>query len=56
LKATTVKKGKIDPGKGYFEIRDKLDSKSDVIRITFKTQEEYRQWGMVFMESIKSDA
>jgi hypothetical protein len=51
-----VKKGKLAPGKGYFEIRDKIDPKSDVIRIAFTTQEEYRQWGLVFVESVKSDA
>ena len=55
LRQTTVKKGKLEPGKGYFEIRDKIDPKSDVIRIAFTTQEEYRRWGLVFMESVKSD-
>ena len=35
LRNTTVRKGQLEPGKGYFEIRDKLDTKSDVIRITF---------------------
>jgi len=56
LRNTTVRKGQLEPGKGYFEIRDKIDPKSDVIRITFSNQEEYRRWGLVFMESIKSDA
>jgi hypothetical protein len=51
-----VRKGQLEPGKGYFEIRDKIDSKSDVIRITFSNQQEYTKWGLVFMESVKSDA
>lgn len=51
-----MRKGQLEPGKGYFEIRDKTDLKSDVIRITFNNQQEYTKWGLVFMESVKSDA
>jgi hypothetical protein len=56
LRNSTVRKGTLEPGKGYFEIRDKQNPKADVIRITFASQEEYRKWGLVFMESIKTDA
>ena len=45
----------MDKGSGYFEIKEKNDPKAEVIRITFDNEETYKKWGIVFMESIKSD-
>ena len=55
LRKTTVRKGTLDDGKGYFEIKDKTDPKAEVIRITFNDKEDFRKWGLIFIEAIKSD-
>lgn len=55
LRTCNVRKGTLDKGQGYYEIRDKTDPKAEVIRITFDNKEEFFKWGLCFMESIKSD-
>jgi hypothetical protein len=55
LRKTNVRKGTLEDGKGYFEIKDKTDPKAEVIRISFSDKEEFRKWGLIFIESIKSD-
>jgi hypothetical protein len=55
LRNCNVRKGTLDKGQGYFEIKEKNDPKAEVIRITFENSEVYTKWGIVFMESIKQD-
>lgn len=55
LRKCIVRRGTLDQGKGYFEIRDKHNKDGEVIRITFATEALYKQWGLIFMESVKSD-
>lgn len=55
LRKCVVRKGTLEKGQGYFEIRDKNDAKAEVIRITYESEEEYKKWGLVFMESVRPD-
>lgn len=55
LRNCIVRKGTLEKGQGYFEIKDKGDKNAEVIRITFDDDATYKKWGIVFMESIKSD-
>jgi hypothetical protein len=55
LQKCNVRKGTLEKGQGYFEIKEKNDPKAEVIRITFDDEATYKKWGAVFMESIKTD-
>ena len=50
-----MRKGELEKSQGYFEIRDKVNPKAEVIRITFDNSEEFKKWGACFVESVKSD-
>lgn len=55
LRKCQVRKGMLEKDQGYFEIKDKQDKNADVVLITFDNNEEFKKWGLVFMESIRSD-
>jgi hypothetical protein len=55
LRKCEVRKGKLDGDRGYFQIKDRVDKKAEVIMITFENNDEFNRWGQVFMESMKSD-
>ena len=42
LRKCVVRKGVLDKGTGYFEIRDKNDPKAEVILITYESDEEFK--------------
>jgi hypothetical protein len=42
LRKCVVRKGVLEKGSGYFEIRDKNDPKAEVILITYESEEEFK--------------
>lgn len=55
LRQCDVRKGKLDNGQGFYEVKDKKDKSSEVVRIRFDTPEAFQEWGAVFKESIMTD-
>ena len=48
-----MSRGRRDNGDFFIQI---TAPNQTVIKVAFKTKEEFEKWGLVFVESIKSDA
>lgn len=58
LRTADVRKGvmKDDSNRLFFQIsHKKKEAGTDVVCVTFETKEEFNRWGLVFLESMKSD-
>ena len=51
LRNTSVSRGKLANGDRYIEITDN----EEVIQVLFEDPDEFRKWGIIFVESIKKD-
>ena len=45
-------RGKRANGDRYIEIQDRND---EIVQVAFEDPEEFKKWGIVFVESLKSD-
>ena len=52
LRTATVTRGKRANGDRYIEIQDRND---EIVQVAFEDPEEFKKWGIVFVESLKSD-
>ena len=52
LRKSTVNRGRRDNGDYFSQI---TAPNEDVVKVSFKTKEEFQKWGLVVVESIKSD-
>ena len=52
LRTASVSRGKRPNGDRYVEIQDRND---EVVQVSFEDPDEFKKWGLVFVESIKTD-
>lgn len=55
MRTADVKKGLRENGERYIEISDKHDMSAESVKIAFDSDTQFKTWGLVFVESIKSD-
>ena len=53
LRMSTVQRGRLQTGEMFIQITAPDNETS--VKVMFKTQDEFQRWGVVFVESIKSD-
>lgn len=52
LRTAQVSRGKRANGDRYIEIQDRND---EIVQVAFEDAEDFKRWGIIFVESIKSD-
>ena len=52
LRQANVSRGKRSNGDRYIEIQDR---NNEIVQVAFEDPDEFKKWGIVFVESIKSD-
>ena len=52
LRQSKVSRGRRENGDYFIQI---VDSSGVVVKVAFKSKDEFQKWGIVFVESIKSD-
>ena len=54
LRRAEVRKGQRENGNRFIEVSD-AKNKSESVKVSFDSELQYRKWGLVFVESNKSD-